>query len=456
METKKLFGTDGVRGRANIFPMTAEIALRLAQALAKVFKQKKMVLNGKRCKVIIGKDTRISSYVFEAALTSGFCSMGVDVYLVGPLPTPAIAHLTKSFGAEAGIMITASHNPFEDNGIKFFFSDGYKISDEIELEIENLVLNNKLSTEQVAVQDMGKAYRVMHAIGRYIEFVKNTIHISELTKLKVILDCANGASYGVAPIIFNELGLEVITYGDKPDGLNINKNCGAVHPEFLQKKVIEHNADVGIAFDGDADRVIIVDEKGNIIDGDHILAICAETMIREGTLKQNTVVATVYSNIALDQYINSIGGKVVRTKNGDRYVLEEMRGNNYNLGGEFSGHIIFGDYNTSGDGIVSALKLLEVVSKTGKKLSELGSCFEKYPQIIVNVPVKEKKPIERLSSVENIIKKYEEQLGSRGRILVRYSGTEMLCRVMVEGEEKQKISNIANKIAQKIKEEVGV
>ncbi len=452
---KQLFGTDGVRGKANHFPMTPEIALKLGQAAAKVLTKQKEKSNGEKCKVIIGKDTRISGYIFETALTSGFCSMGVDVYLVGPLPTPAIAHLTKSFAADAGIMITASHNPASDNGIKLFSADGYKLSDDLELEIENLVLKNNLTTDHISPEKMGKAYRIDHAKGRYIEFAKSTIKEFSKRRLSIVLDCANGASYSVAPMMFKELGFQVTTINDQPDGLNINKNAGAIYPQTLQEKVNKVKADIGFAFDGDADRVVVVDERGNIIDGDQILALCAQYMLSQRTLQHKTLVVTEYSNLALNNYITSLGGKVVRTQNGDRYVLEEMRNNDYNLGGEASGHIIFGDYNTTGDGIISALKIVEILGKTNKQISELTNCFQKYPQIIINIPIREKKPLESLKLVAEKIKNAEKTLAETGRLLIRYSGTEMLCRVMVEGKDEQQIKALAEGIAETIKEHVG-
>ncbi|MBI3033327.1 phosphoglucosamine mutase [Candidatus Woesearchaeota archaeon] len=452
---KQLFGTDGVRGKANRFPMTPEIALKLGQAAAKVLLKQKNK-DGEKCKVIIGKDTRISGYVFETALTSGFCSMGVDVYLVGPLPTPAIAHLTKSFAADAGIMITASHNPASDNGIKFFSSDGYKLSDALEQEIEQLVIHNHLSTDHVAPENLGKAYRIDHAKGRYIEFAKSTIKDFPKRKLKIVLDCANGASYSVAPMMLKELGFEVIVINDAPNGLNINDHCGAMHPEQIQKKVMEVKADIGFAFDGDADRVVVIDQKSNVVDGDYILALCAQQMLVENTLKHKTVVVTEYSNLALDNYLASIGGKVVRTQNGDRYVIEVMKNKGYNFGGEASGHIIFGDYNTTGDGIVSALKIVEILSKTNKKMSELVDNFKKYPQVLINIQVQEKKPLGTLPKFTSKLKEYEQLLGTEGRILIRYSGTEMICRIMVEGKQQDQVKMIAEDLAGFIKQEVGV
>ncbi|MBU4492889.1 MAG: phosphoglucosamine mutase, partial [Nanoarchaeota archaeon] len=390
---KKLFGTDGVRGKANIYPMNAETALKLGKAAAAVFMNKK-----KRHKIVIGKDTRISCYMIENALTSGILSMGVDVLLVGPMPTPAIAHLTKSFGADAGIVISASHNPAEDNGIKFFDKDGFKLSDEIEEKIEKLVFSD-MNVDHITGSLVGRAKRIDDAQGRYIEFAKNSIDNLSLKGLKIILDCANGAAYKVSPLIFEELGAQVITINNSPNGLNINDKCGALYPEQMKKFVIQYDADIGIALDGDADRVIMVDENANDVDGDKIMAFCALDMIRDKKLKDNTIVVTDYSNLGLDKAIKDADGKVIRVMNGDRYVVEEMRKYNYNLGGEQSGHIIFLDYTTTGDGTISALQVLRIMKKTGKKLSELARCITKFPQVMVNVNVKKRIDFEKMPKV---------------------------------------------------------
>jgi len=445
---KKLFGTDGIRGIANQYPMTSEVAVKLGKAIAISLN------NGKnRPKILIGKDTRISGYLIESALTSGICSSGADVLLVGPMPTPAIAHLTKSFAADAGIVISASHNPAEHNGIKIFDKEGFKLSDKLEEEIEKMVLSKKESDESVKGGKIGKAFRIDDAKGRYIEFAKNTIKNHSLSNLKIVLDCANGAAYHIAPDIFRELGAEVVVLNNKPDGLNINLRCGALYPNVIREKVLEEKADIGIAFDGDADRVIMVDGEGNDIDGDCIMAICAIEM--KNKLKNNVVVATTMSNIGFEIAMKNKGIKVVRTDVGDRYVVEEMKANNYNLGGEQSGHIIFFDYSTTGDGIITALQILNIMKRTGKKLSDLKECITTFPQIIKNVDVREKKLFEKMSKVMEEIKNAEKQLKDNGRIIVRYSGTENKARVMVEGKNEKEINEIADKIVNEIKKEVG-
>jgi len=412
---RKLFGTDGVRGKTNVYPLTGDVAFRLGQAIVLTFKGKN------RMKVIIGKDTRKSGYIFESALTSGLCSMGANVYLVGPMPTPAIAHLVRSFAADAGIVISASHNPAGDNGIKFFDRKGYKLPDDVEAKIETLVLENKMSAENVKIEDVGSAFRIDDAQGRYIEFAKGSVGNMSLSGLKIVLDSAHGAAYKVAPLIFSELGADVLSYNNKPDGLNINKECGALYPDVLKSLVLGNHADVGISLDGDADRVIMVDEKGNILDGDRIMLVCAEFMKKNKTLKKNVVVGTVMSNMGFEKKLGENGINFLRTKVGDRYVIEEMRKNDYNIGGEQAGHIVLSDYNTTGDGTVTALQVLSIMKKSKKKLSELGN-FESFPQILTNIEVKEKKPIEKLKC-KKIIQESEKELGSNGRILVRYLGT---------------------------------
>jgi phosphoglucosamine mutase len=446
----KLFGTDGVRGKANVYPVTAEVALKLGKAAAKVLRKAK-----KKPVFIIGKDTRLSGYMLENALTAGLTSMGADVYLVGPMPTPAVAHLTRSFAADAGIMLTASHNPYTDNGIKFFDHKGHKLADEVEEKIEKLVLKDELKTEHISSKEIGRAYRIDDAQGRYIEFAKNSIQNTSLKGLKIVLDCANGAAYKVAPLILSELGADVIVLNNSPDGNNINQECGSLHPEVIKAAVLGHEADAGISLDGDADRIIMTDEKGNIIDGDYIIAIAALDMLKNKTLKQDSVVVTNYTNLAFDRLIEKHGGKIVRVKNGDRYVIEKMNKSDYNLGGEFSGHIIFSDFNSTGDGMVAGLQILKIMKNNNKKLSELSNNLKKYPQVIVNVDVKEKKPFEKMKEVKEQIKKAEDILGDKGRHLIRYSGTEMKARVMFEGEDLEKITKIANKIAKEIKIEVG-
>ena len=447
----KLFGTDGIRGVANVYPMVPEEVLNIGKAVAYVFKEK---CGKKKPKFVIGKDTRLSGYMLENALASGIASVGADVLLVGPMPTPAIAHLTKSLNADAGIVLSASHNPAEDNGIKIFSEDGYKLPDIVEDEIEKYVLSEEVKTEHVKGDLIGKAYRIEDAKGRYIEFVKASVKSMSLKGLKIVLDCANGAAYNTAPHIFNELGAEVIVLNDKPDGLNINLDCGAMHPEKMMEVVKKEKADIGIALDGDADRVIVCDEKGRSVDGDHIIAICAIEMKESGTLKKNHVVVTIMANKGFDIAMEKRNIKVVKTKVGDRYVVDEMRKKGYVLGGEQSGHILFSDYTTTGDGIISALQLLRVMKEGGEKLSKLAGCMKSLPQVLVNVVVKEKKDINKLKVNKNI-KSAELQLGEKGRVLVRYSGTQNLCRIMIEGENKSEIRKMANDIAKAMKKEIG-
>ncbi len=393
--------------------------------------------------------------MLENALASGIASVGADVLLVGPMPTPAIAHLTKSLNADAGIVLSASHNPAEDNGIKIFSEDGYKLPDIVEDEIEKYVLSEEVKTEHVKGDLVGKAYRIEDAKGRYIEFVKASVRSMSLKGLIIVLDCANGAAYNTASHIFSELGAEVIVLNDKPDGLNINLDCGAMHPEKMMEVVKKEKADIGIALDGDADRVIVCDEKGQSVDGDHIIAICAIEMKESGALKKNHVVVTVMANKGFDIAMEKKNIKVVKTKVGDRYVIDEMRKKGYVLGGEQSGHILFSDYTTTGDGIISALQLLRVMKERGEKLSKLAGCMKSLPQVLVNVIVKEKQDINKLKVNKNI-KSAELQLGEKGRVLVRYSGTQNLCRIMIEGENKREIQKMANDIAKDMKKEIGV
>jgi phosphoglucosamine mutase len=448
---RKLFGTDGIRGVANAYPMTPEAVLNIGKAVAHVFKEK---CKKERPRFVIGKDTRLSGYMLENALASGIASVGADVLLVGPMPTPAIAHLTKSLNADAGIVLSASHNPAEDNGIKIFSEDGYKLPDIVENEIEKYVLSEVVKTEHVKGNLIGKAYRIDDAKGRYIEFVKASVKSMSLKGLKIVLDCANGAAYNTAPHVFRELGAEVIVLSDKPDGLNINLDCGAMHPEKMMEVVKKEKADIGIALDGDADRVIVCDEKGRSVDGDHIIAICAIEMKENGTLKKSHVVVTVMANKGFDIAMEKRKIKVVKTKVGDRYVVDEMRKKGYVLGGEQSGHILFSDYTTTGDGIISALQLLRVMKERDKKLSKLAECMKSLPQVLVNVVVKEKKDINKLKVNKNI-KDAESELGKKGRVLVRYSGTQKLCRIMIEGEDRRKIMKMANDIAKVMKKEIG-
>lgn len=449
---KKLFGTDGVRGVANIEPMTTEMAMQLGRAAAFVFK------NGgnRRHRVVIGKDTRLSGYMIENALVAGICSMGVDVLVVGPLPTPGIAFITSSMRADAGVVISASHNPYQDNGIKFFSSSGFKLPDELELKIEDLIINHRLDELRPIADDVGKAYRIDDAIGRYVVFLKNTFPKDlDLQGLRIVLDCAHGAGYKVAPAVLTELGAEVIPLGVEPNGMNINEGCGSLHPEVMAEKVREYRADLGIALDGDADRVIFVDEKGDEVDGDHIMALCGTEMIKTGELKKKTVVATVMSNMGLDIAMKKAGGKVVRTDVGDRYVVEEMLKRDYNLGGEQSGHMIFLDHNTTGDGILSALQVLAIIQRSGKPLSELAQVMTSLPQVLVNVRVRKKTELKDIPVIKKRIDEVEAELEDKGRVLIRYSGTEPLLRIMIEGEDQSRIATLAEQIAAAVREQIG-
>lgn len=448
----KVFGTDGIRGKANVFPMTPEMALRVGKAVAHVFRSKK---NG-RTKIVIGKDTRLSGYMLETALASGIVSMGADVLLVGPVPTPAVAHLTKSLDCDAGIMLTASHNPAEDNGIKIFSEDGYKLSDEVEDKIEKYLLEEEISDAHVTGEKIGKAYRIENAAARYAAFAKASIKSASLRGMKIVLDCANGAAYKAAPAIFGELGAEVVVIGNNPDGLNINKGCGALHTENMQEMVKKQGADMGIALDGDADRIIVCDENGEIVDGDKVLVIMALDLIRQGKLKNNTLVVTGYSNLGVDEAMEKAGANVARAANGDRYVIEEMRKNSFALGGEKTGHIIYGNYCTTGDGIISGLLLISIMKKEGKKLSELACCMNEFPQVLLNVDVTEKKAVEQMPAVSAKIKEIEEKLGKKGRTLIRYSGTQNVMRIMIEGQDQEEIEEYASEIADEVKKEVGV
>jgi len=452
---RKLFGTDGIRGIANVEPLTAEMTVRLGRAAAYFFKKKKNKVGHHR--IVIGKDTRLSGYMFEGVLTAGICSMGVDVLLVGPMPTPAIAFLTRSFRADAGVVISASHNLFEDNGIKFFSEDGFKLPDDHELEIEELIDSGETDNLRPTGEGLGKAFRIDDAEGRYIEFVKNSIPKGlDFGGLKVVIDCSNGAAYKITPTVLRELGADVITIGDKPDGVNINRSCGSLHPEAVQRLVKEHNAHIGLAHDGDADRLIMVDEKGEVVDGDKLLAMCAIEYKRLGRLSHDTLVATVMSNFGLDIAMKEAGIRVVRTQVGDRYVMEEMIKNNYNLGGEQSGHLIFLDYNTTGDGLITALQVLTMMQQTGKGLSDLASCMKTFPQKLVNIKVKEKKPLETLRDFNRIVRESEKKLEGRGRIVVRYSGTETLLRIMVEGETHEEILEVIDTVSDAVHKYIGV
>ena len=449
--TRKLFGTDGIRGVANVDPMTGEIAMQLGRAISHIFKEVK----GKH-RIVVGKDTRLSGYMLETALASGICSMGADVMLVGPLPTPGIAFITTSMRANAGVVISASHNPYYDNGIKIFSQDGFKLPDEMEHQIEELILSNHLHSLRPTAREVGKAYRIDDAIGRYVVFLKNTFpnHLS-LDGLRIALDCANGAAYRVAPTVFEELGAEVMPIGIEPNGENINERCGSLHPKVVSQLVLEKGADLGIALDGDGDRIVFVDRKGTQVDGDYILAICALQMLSENRLKKGTLVTTVMSNIGLDRAITEAGGEVIRTRVGDRYVVEEMVRGDYNLGGEQSGHTIFLDYNTTCDGILTALQVLAIMKQKGRSLDELAKVMEPLPQVLYNVEVKEKKNLSEFPEIEKRIREIEKSLRHSGRILIRYSGTEPLLRIMVEGEDETELHRFAQDLIGLIKKHLG-
>lgn len=444
--TRKYFGTDGIRGTVNKFPMTAEIALKIGMAVGAKF------TNGShRHRVVIGKDTRLSGYVIEPALTAGFAAVGMDVFLVGPVPTPAVSMLTRSLRADIGIMISASHNPYFDNGIKIFDANGHKLSDAIEIEIEQMI-DSDLNKYLAASQNLGRVKRLEDARGRYIEFVKNSFPKDKsLSGLKIVVDCANGSSYAMAPIIFRELGATVIEIGTQPNGFNINENCGSTHPEVLAKMVLEEKADIGIALDGDADRLVVVTEQGDAVSGDKVIALIAEKLHNDGALKKDTVVITQMSNLALENYLNYIGVSTIRTAVGDRYVLEAMKKGGYNFGGEQSGHIVLSNYSTTGDGLVAALQVLSVICESKQSASKVFDLFEAFPQVLKNVKFSsEKNPLED-ENLQNFIKLQEKELGASGRILVRKSGTEKLIRVMVEGKSFEQISEIADLIAQQVK-----
>ena len=431
----RLFGTDGIRGRANCYPITPEVALQVGKALGHA-----LGASGHgSCKAVIGKDTRLSGYMLETALTSGLVSMGVDVMLVGPVPTPAVAHLTRSMDADVGLMITASHNAFDDNGIKIFGSDGFKISDEIEAEITRHIQSGELSSEHIRSDQLGKAYRIEDARGRYIEFAKSTIKNQDLEGLKVVMDCANGAAYFIAPLIFKELGAKVIKAFVEPDGYNINNGCGAMHPETVGKLVRQEKADIGIAFDGDADRIIFCDSKGKIVDGDRILAMCALDFKAKGQLLNNTLVTTTMSNLGLIEAMQQAGIKVDVTDVGDRLVIERMRKTGSNVGGEKSGHVILMDYATTGDGIITALQVLKLLKQKNTSLAKLADCMDEYPQQLVSLKVKTKKPIQSLPTLSRVMEETRSDLGTQGRMIVRYSGTENKIRLLVEAKSARTV-----------------
>lgn len=469
---QRLFGTDGIRGLANQFPMTGEVAMAVGRAVAHVLRTKPISLGRstlpvglkplesskpvRRLKIVVGKDTRLSGYMIENALTSGICSMGADVILIGPLSTPGVAFVTQSMRADAGIMISASHNPYHDNGIKIFSADGYKLPDELEAEIERLVLDpsakQEIETQRPHSDLVGKAFRLDDIHNRYLVFLKSLFAKDlDLMGLRIALDSANGAAYKVAPLVFEELGAEVIKFGSAPNGLNINEQCGALHPESICGQTIQYRADVGIALDGDGDRCIMSDENGEIVDGDQIIGILALQMAKEGSLAKNTVVTTPMSNLGLELTLKEQGIAMVRAQVGDRHVVDTMRKNGFNLGGEQSGHIIFLDQSTTGDGIVAALKVLEAMKRTGKKLSELKKAIRLFPQARSDVRISKREKLENLPTVQSAIQDAEKRLSGRGRVFVRFSGTEPLCRVLVEGEDSGLIRTLAEEIGSKIR-----
>mgnify|MGYP001190431944 CR=1 FL=1 len=444
----RLFGTDGVRGVANINPMTAEMVLEIGRATAYTCKKNQH----RRHRILIGKDTRVSGYMLENALTAGICSMGVDVLLVGPMPTPGIAFITRSMRADAGLVISASHNPYQDNGIKIFSDNGYKLPDAEENAIEELILSGRIKDIRPTAGEVGKAKRIDDAAGRYIVFCKNSFPEElSLEGLKIVLDCANGATYKIAPTVFAELGAEVIAIHDKPDGTNINLNCGSQHTEDLKYKVLETQADVGLAFDGDGDRVIAVDNKGNELTGDHLLAICAKDLKTRGRLKNNLVVTTVMANFGLYRAFKQLGIDYVAAQVGDRYVLEAMKQKDAVIGGEASGHMIFLDHHTTGDGIISALQLLSVIQRAGRPLSELATVMSMTPQRLVNIDVNSKPPIETIPGITAAIKAAEDELQDQGRVLIRYSGTQSMCRVMVEGPTEEMTDRLVAMLAEAVR-----
>jgi len=448
----KLFGTDGIRGKVNRSPMTPEEVLRVGMAVASVIRS-----NHGRTMVLIGKDTRLSGYLIESALTAGLCAMGMNVTLVGPIPTPGISFLTRALRLDAGIVISASHNPFDDNGIKIFSSDGFKLSDELEQEIERLVADRAFPPDKPTGAKIGKAFRLDDATGRYIEYIKSTIpRGTDLEGIRVVVDAANGAAYKVTPLLLKELGAEVTSINDEPDGLNINDRCGSLNLSVLAAAVREKGAHLGIAHDGDADRTLFVDEKGRVVDGDMVMGICGAQMKDEGRLKGDTVVATVMTNLGLENFLLDRGMRLVRTRVGDRYVVEEMIRGGYVLGGEQSGHIVFLDLNTTGDGPLTALQVLYLMKKTGRPISELVKDIELYPQVLLNVPLARHSDISAIPEIARVIEESTRKLGTKGRILVRPSGTEPKIRVMVECSHADMAQTTAEEIADVIHRKVGM
>jgi phosphoglucosamine mutase len=455
---RRIFGTDGVRGIANTEPVTAETALKLGRAAGHVFKNLEAQPRGRgRHKIVLGKDTRLSGYMLENALSSGILSMGVDVLFIGPLPTPGVAYVTRSLRADAGLVITASHNPYADNGIKFFRADGYKLDDKIEFEIENLVFSGEIEHIRPTAEEIGKAVRIDDALGRYIEYAKTSFPRGlTLEGLRIVVDAANGAAYKATPCVLRELGAEVFTFGNQPDGKNINKDCGSMHPQHFCQRVREFRADLGLAHDGDADRVQLCDEQGALIDGDDIMAIAALDMLAQGTLAGKTLVATVMSNAGLDAAVTAAGGRVVRAEVGDKRVMDEMLRGGYNFGGEQSGHIIFRDFCTTGDGLVAALQVLRIMRATGKPLSQLVRCWTRVPQLVANVIVREKKPFAEMDGVCGLLAQAEAAVKAQGgRVLLRYSGTEPKARLLLEGRDQAVLEKWSDAICGTIQRQIG-
>ena len=456
---KKIFGTDGVRGTANVEPVTAETALKLGRAAAHVFKNLERQSRGRgKHKIVIGKDTRLSGYMLENAISSGILSMGVDVLFIGPLPTPGVAYATRSLRADAGIVITASHNPYTDNGIKFFRADGYKLDDKIEGAIEHLVFTGEIENVRPSAGEIGKAVRIDDALGRYIEYAKASFPRGlTLEGVKIVLDCGHGAAYKSSPCVLRELGADVVVFNNHPDGKNINENCGSMHPETMCQKVVECGAHIGIAHDGDADRVLLCDEHGNLIDGDDIMAIAALEMLAENTLAKNTLVTTVMSNAGLEAAILQAGGKMLRTPVGDKNVIDEMLHAGFNFGGEQSGHLIFRDFASTGDGLIAALQILRIMKAKDLPLSQLAKCWTRFPQLVTNLKVREKKPFEQLDGVNQLVAAAEKELAAQGgRLLLRYSGTEPKVRLLVEGRDADLLKSWSQKICGAIQQQIGV
>jgi phosphoglucosamine mutase len=454
----KIFGTDGVRGKANLKPVDAETALKLGRAAGHVFKNKTPQSRGAgRHRIVLGKDTRLSGYMLENALSSGILSIGVDVLFIGPLPTPGVAYVTRSLRADAGIVITASHNPYDDNGIKFFRADGYKLDPAIENEIEQLVFTGEIEKIRPTAEAIGKAVRIDDALGRYIEYAKASFPRGlTLEGIRIVVDCAQGAAYKSTPCVLRELGAEVLAFHNHPDGLNINASCGSMHPDNLCRLVREYRADLGIAHDGDADRVLLCDQFGNLIDGDDILVIASLDMLAEGTLKHKTTVATVMSNAGLETAIASAGGRVIRTAVGDKYVIDELLQNDCNLGGEQSGHIIFRDFSSTGDGLVAALQILRIMKTRQTSLAELTKCWTRFPQLVSQVRVRQKRPFEELEGVLDLVAQAETEVKAQGgRILLRYSGTEPKARLLLEGRDRSMLEKWNQLICDSIRKQIG-